>query len=134
MALMEADLHGGSAGVIDTAFYRDIDAYLRRVSAPAEAKAAVNYLRALSLWDYPSAIVAGTPLTAAASRGDFWLAPDLLRDGMVTAELVQGNAAAARDVFVALAPYSQRERTDLRTMVLEALIRDALTRGSTAAR
>jgi hypothetical protein len=104
MALMEADLHGGSAGVIDTAFYRDIDAYLRRVSAPAEAKAAVNYLRALSLWDYPSAIVAGTPLTAAASRGDFWLAPDLLRDGMVPAELVQGNAAAPRDVFVAQAP------------------------------
>ena len=127
VALMEADLHGGSAGVIDSAFYRDIYGYMRRVKAPAEAKAAVDYLHALAAWDYPGVARAGSLLMADAQRGSFWLGPDLLRDGMVTAELMAGNAPAARDVFIALAQQSQRDPTDLRTMVLEALVREALS-------
>ena len=127
VALMEADLHGGSAGVTDSAFYRDINGYLRRVKAPVEARAAVDYLHALSAWDYAGIVRAGSPLLADAERGSFWLAPDLLRDGMVTAELMEGNSAAARDVFIALAQQSQRDPTDLRTMVLEALVREALS-------
>ena len=126
MALMEGDLHGGSAGVADSAFYRQVYAYVARAKAPADARASVDFLHALAVWDFAAAAKASAPLIAAAERGDLWLAPDLLRDGAVTAQLMQGNAPAARDVFVALAPYSQRAPSDLRTMVLEALIRERL--------
>ena len=70
-------------------------------------------------------------LTERAARGDFWLAPDVLRDGVTTARLMVGDLAGARDVFIALAPYSQRPRTDLRSLVLESML---MARSDSAAR
>ena len=95
-----------------------------------EARAAADFLHGLAVWDFAQASRASALLVAAAERGELWLAPDLLRDGAVTAQLMLGNATAARDIFVALAPLSQRESSDLRTMVLEAMIRERLTQPS----
>ena len=50
----------------------------------------------------------------------------LLRDGATTAQLMQRNPGAARDAFLALAPFSQRSPSDLRTMMLEAMVRASL--------
>ena len=125
MALMDADIHGGAAGISDTAFYAEIDSYLRRTSPPAEGRAAVDFLRALSSWDYAGAVRASGPLVTSARRGDLWLDPDLLRDGATTAHVMQGDALGARDVYVSLAPFSRRSPTDLRTMLLEAYVRSA---------
>jgi hypothetical protein len=125
IALMDADIHGGTAGVADTAFFASVDRYMRRTSAPAEARAAVDFLHALAAWDYANAVRASHALVGRAAGGDFWLAPDLLRDGATTARLMTGDTAGAREVFVALAPYSQRARTDLRSLVLESMLREA---------
>ena len=122
IALMDADIHGGTAGVADTAFYASLERYLRRTSPPAEARASVDFLRGLASWDYATAARASTLLTQDALRGDLWLGADLLRDGATTARIMVGDVSGARDVFVALAPYSQRPRTDLRSLVLESML------------
>ena len=127
MALMDADIHGGAAGVPDTAFYTEIDRYLKRTSPPPppEARAAVDFLRALSSWDYVAATRASKPLVAKAVIGDFWLDPDLIRDGATTSRVMLGDGAGAREVYIALAPFSRRSPTDLRTMLLESNVRAA---------
>ena len=125
VALLDGDVHGGAAGVSDTAFYTEIDRYLARTSPPPEARAAVDFLRALSGWDYAAAVRASQPLVAKAVIGDLWLDPDLIRDGTTTAYMMQGDIARARAVYVMLAPFSRRSPTDLRTMLLEAYVRAA---------
>lgn len=127
MALMDADIHGGAAGVSDTAFYGEVVRYLKRTSPPPppEVTAAVKFLRALSSWNFADADRVSRPLVAKAIIGDHWLDPDLLRDGATTARLLERDVAGAREVFVGLAPFSQRPPTDLRTMLLESNVRAA---------
>lgn len=125
MALMDADIHGGSAGVSDSNFYAEVDGYLKRTSPPPEAQASVDFLRALSSWNFSEADKASRPLVARAIIGDQWLDPDLLRDGATTARLMTRDAAGAREVFIGLAPFSRRPPTDLRSMLLEANVRAA---------
>ena len=134
VSLMDGDIHGGSAGVADSAFYRDVDAYLRRTSPPPVARAAVEFMHALASWNFPAAQRASDTLIARARRGDHWLDPDLLRDGAVTARLMQGDVAGARGVFIVLTPFTRRPLTDLRSMLLESFVRpDADTAAVNAA-
>jgi hypothetical protein len=95
---------------------------MRTNGAPVEARAAIDFLRGLSEWDFERAAAASEPLIAAARAGVLWMDPDVLRDGAVTAHLQRGNIAAARAVFVVLAPYSRRAPNDLRTMLVESLM------------
>lgn len=122
LSQVERDLHGGTAGVADSAFYDAVDRYVRRTSAPPEAKAAVDFLRGLASWDFARATRASEPLIGAARRREHWVHPDLLRDGAVTARVMQGDTAGARAAFLALALHSQRSPTDLRSMLLETLV------------
>src|SRR6185503_2607749 len=55
VAQMNVEIHGGSAGVADTAFFGLLDRYLKRTSPPAEARAAVEFLRGLAAWDFRAA-------------------------------------------------------------------------------
>lgn len=128
VSVVSGDLHGGTAGVADSSFHAALDRFLRRTSPPAEARASIEFLRGLSEWDFARAARASQTLIAAARRGDLWLDPDLLRDGAATAYLKQGNAVAAREVFLALAPLSNRAPGDVRSMLLEAaLLEDGVT-------
>jgi spermidine synthase len=122
MAIVDREIHGGTAGVADGAFYAELDRYMRTNGAPVEARAAIDFLRGLSEWDFERAAAASEPLIAAARAGVLWMDPDVLRDGAVTAHLQRGNIAAARAVFVVLAPYSRRAPNDLRTMLVESLM------------
>ena len=117
--------HGGMAGVIDTAYFRRVYAFMSRHRAPAEARASVDFLEAILGWDYAAAAVAADPLIRAAVRGDNWLDPDLLRDGAVMAMLQVGDRSAARDAFRALAQRSSRSANDLRSQLLLAYLLDS---------
>jgi predicted membrane-bound spermidine synthase len=117
--------HGGMAGVIDTAFFRRVQAFLGRHHPPAEATAAVNFHEAILGWDYAAATGAADPLIRAAVRGDTWIDSDLLRDGAVMAMLEIGDRAAARDAFRALAGRSSRPGTDLRSQLLLSYVLDS---------
>jgi spermidine synthase len=110
--------HGGMSGVIDTAFFRRIDAYVAKHHVPTEVRATVDFHEAILGWDYAGAAAAADPLIRAAVRGDEWIAPDLLRDGAVMAMLETGDRSGARDAFRALASRSVRPPDDLRNQLL----------------
>ena len=113
---------GGSAGIADSAFFGRVSRVLTRHSAPAEARAAVAFLHGLAAWDFAEASRAAEPLLAAASRGDYWLTPDLLREGTVVARLRTGDIAGARSAYVLLDGSSSRSPNDVRPQLLAAWI------------
>ena len=122
VAAAEQTLHGGAAGIADTAFYARLHAYLARTRAPREVRAAVDFLEGLAAWDFAKASEAANPLVIAAARGDLWLDPDMLRDGAVVAKLQSGDVEAARAALRVLAPLSRRPASDLRSRLLVAYV------------
>jgi hypothetical protein len=116
---------GGSLGIADTALFTGAQRYLARQSAPAQARAAIDFLHGLAAQEYARVSSASIPLINAARRGDDWLTPDLLRDGAVVAALRTGDVRRARAAMVVLAPRSVRPRDDVRSLLLEAWIADA---------
>jgi hypothetical protein len=116
--------HGGMAGVVDSAFFRRVDAYIARHKAPAPVKAAVRFHEAILAWDFPGAAAAANPLVGAAIKGDMWLDPDLLRDGTVMAFLALGDRARARAAYNALERFSGRPANDLRNELLLSYVLD----------
>lgn len=125
LALMvEDDLHGGTSGVADERFYAPLRAYLRRAGAPGGAVAAVAFMHALRVWDFPAAAREADTLAARLARGEEWIDPDLLRDGAATARLRMGDLAGAHRVLVELAPASARSARDLRSWLLPALVQE----------
>ena len=65
---------------------------------------------------------ASTTLIDAAARGDFWLSPDLLREGTVVARLRTGDIGGARSAWIRLEPVSSRSADDVRPQLLAAWI------------
>jgi hypothetical protein len=121
---IERAMHGGTAGVADSAFYAQVRAYLARAhpAAPVEAVAAVDFLHGVASWDFAEAARAADSLVAAAARRDLWLDPDLLRDGAVMAKLAVGDREGARRAYHVLAPFTARPATDVRTQLLAAYV------------
>lgn len=123
-AYIEDGLHGGMAGVADSAFYASLRKYLAQTKPPVEARAAIDFLHGLAAWDFAEASRAADALLAAAAAGDMWLDPDMLRDGAVMAKLATGDRRVAREAFKLLIPRFSRSSTDLRTRRLDAFIAD----------
>jgi hypothetical protein len=124
VAGVEQMVHGGMAGVADTAFYAMLRKYVTQTKAPEGARAAVDFMHGLAAWDYGEASRAADPLITAAAAGEFWLDPDMLRDGAVMAKLATGHRAEARTIFGTLMRRSARQITDLRTRLLYSYIAD----------
>lgn len=118
MAEAETLRYGGTSGFADSLFYQEIEHYLDRHSAPPEARAAVDFRRAVSGWDFPNAVTAAEPLIAAARQQRPWIPADELREGATVAHLMTGDAAGARRVFVWLSPFSTRGPADFRSVLL----------------
>ena len=89
---------------------------------PAEAFSAIRFTRAVATWDYESAAHAADTLIAASRRGENWVAPELLRDGTVTAKLMTGDVAGARRTMIALAPLVRVAPGDLRARLLASYV------------
>ena len=119
---VERDMHAGVSGVVDSAYYRDIDQYMDRWRAPGAARSAWRFLRAASTYDWPGVASEVTPQLEARVAGRTWLSVDLLRDAGVLALLRTGERERAQKVFIALARASARSITDLRTVVLQQLM------------
>ncbi len=118
----ERELHGGTAGVADSAFYAAVESYIERQRAPEQVRDAVMFLHALARWDFDAAARAADALIPRAARGEDWLPPDLLRDGAVVAKLELGDAAGARAAYAALRRHTERRPTDLRSYLLAAYL------------
>jgi hypothetical protein len=118
-------VHAGTAGVADDRFYAAVRAYLERAGAPEQARASIEFVHALAIHDWAGARAASPPLLTAASRGEEWIPPELLRNGLVVAHLAANDARAAREAFARLAPLVPRGGAELRTTLLDAWIQRA---------
>ncbi len=72
---VEGELHGGTAGVADSAFYGRLFAYLDAARAPAEVRASIAFFHGLAAHDFRQAADAAEVLVAALRRGDQWVRP-----------------------------------------------------------
>jgi predicted membrane-bound spermidine synthase len=131
---VEEALHGGMAGVVDSAFYSSLRAFLATTHAPALVRESIDFMHGLAAWDFAEASRASEPLLRAAASGELWLDPDMLRDGAVMAKLTTGDRAGARDAFRLLSSSSARGASDLRTRLLYSYIADPASARLIAAR
>ena len=122
MAAVEADRYGGTSGYADPVFYQELTRYLDRHQAPPEARAAVEFRRAISAWDFDAASRAAEPLILPARARQGWIPADELLDGVTVARLMAGNITGAREAFARLVPFSRRDVTDFRTQLLAAYL------------
>jgi hypothetical protein len=127
VALVENDVHGGTAGVADEAFYEPIYRFLRSSKAPRRAVAALDFLHGLAAWNFQQASTAADVLMPDADLGESWLPPVTLRDGAVVAKLEVGDIAGAQRAFDLLTPLAG-SASDLRSRLLEAQIRERARR------
>ena len=117
---VDADLHSGTMGWAYAPFYDQVERYLVDQQAPADARAAWRFVRAVSAYDWPTAASQVDALLSARSQGHAWLNDDLLRDAAVTALLHTERIGEARAAFDRLRKYVKRKPFDLRVLLLEA--------------
>ena len=129
---VESRLHGGTAGVVDSAFYRDVFTWLERVDAPHEAFTVARFMRALAGWDFEDASFQGDVLVETRVWSQVWLPLDYMRDGMVTAKLITGDLAGARARYDGLAS-GLRDQDQLVSLILGAHLVRAEQRARSAA-
>jgi hypothetical protein len=119
---VERDIHGGVSGVVDSAYYREIDQYMDRWHAPEAARSAWRFMRAAGTYDWPGVAAETATQLDARTAGRTWLPVDLLRDAGVLALLRTGERQKAQKMFISLARASTRGFKDLRTVVLQQLM------------
>jgi spermidine synthase len=122
------DLHGGTAGVADSAFFGRLFAYHAAQHAPREAVAAAHLSHGLAAWSWAEAADAADSLAGAQTRGARWVQPELVLDGGVVSALKLGDPARARRLLDRAAPYTKRGADDLRSLLYPAWIADAARR------
>ena len=121
--VVERDLHGGTAGVVDESFYRRLFTYAAAHDAPAPIRQSLHFLHGLAGWDFAEASQAADSLLPDAVAGNGWLPPDLLREGAMVSKLRLGNREGARKAWSALARQSARDPGDFRTLLLQSEMR-----------
>jgi hypothetical protein len=130
---VERDIHGGAAGVAYEPFYAPLFAYMKTANAPPEAVAAISFSYALASWDWPRAVSAGDTVARSHVKRVEWIPIDMLRDGLIVAYLRMGDPLGARRASTALARYTRRRPTHLRSLLLESWVESAETVVTTAA-
>jgi spermidine synthase len=121
----DEDLHSGTAGVAHEPFFRAVYAALQRHDAPSDISRSVEFLHAISRWDWPAAVGVAPGLIEATLHGADLLPADLLLAGVVTAHLRLGDPAGARRDHDRLLPFSRRPANDVNTRLLDAWIQVA---------
>ncbi len=116
----EDDLHSGTAGFADAAFYDGVRRYMAQRGAPPTAWQAVEFIHAVAVWDFREAARMADPLIALAHQEQDWVPVEALLDGALAAKLLTGDRAGAARVQELLLPRSGRGPHDLRTRLAAA--------------
>jgi predicted membrane-bound spermidine synthase len=104
----DADLHEGTAGVVDTGFFERQRRFAARNGAPAEARSALDFLQGIGGWDWPRAVIAGKALIASTDSL-IWVPEVLLRNGAAVAHIKVGDYEGAK---VVLREFAKRTNDD----------------------
>jgi predicted membrane-bound spermidine synthase len=95
---VDEDLHSGTAGVVDTAFFDRARQFASKAGAPAEARAGIDFLHGIGAWNWPEAAVSARALIA--SRDTIaWIPDVLLRNGAAVAFIMLHDTAGAKEVL-----------------------------------
>jgi hypothetical protein len=104
-----ADLHGGTAGVADSGFFRRVRDYAAKAGAPLEARAAIDFLHGIASWNWPEAATASRVIMAAEDP-NAWV-PDLVaRNGASVAFIKLGDTDGAKNVLKFYAKRTSEDR------------------------
>jgi hypothetical protein len=125
---VDSDLHGGTAGVADEDFFRSLFAYMSKYNAPERISVGLEFVHAISAWDWAAADSIGERVIRIGTRPTgLPIGGDIVRDGLVVARLFRNDPAGARRAFDILAGHGSRSRQDLRNRLLKAWIERAET-------
>jgi hypothetical protein len=120
MLAVEDDLHAGTMGEVDRAWYDGVERYMVAQRAPADGISALRLLRAASAYDWTTAARETQTQIDARNRGRIWLPPDVFLDVAVVSRLKVGDFNGARILFARLSSAADRSTHDVRTRLLDA--------------
>jgi hypothetical protein len=126
MVAVEHDRHGGTMGVADGAWFREVERYMVAEGAPRDGISALRFLWAAVAYDWPTAAAEVETLIEARNEGRQWLPRGLFLDAAVIARLRTGDAAGAESALARLSATAERETGDLRTRLLAAAVAAAV--------
>jgi spermidine synthase len=106
---VDADLHSGTAGVVDTAFFDKVRQFASRAGAPAEARAGVDFLHGIGAWNWPEAAVSARALIASRDTVR-WIPDSLLRNGAAVAFIMLHDTAGAKEVLQTFAKRTEEDQ------------------------
>lgn len=125
---VDDDLHGGTAGVVDSAFFGRLRQFVSRTGAPAEVRAAIGFLQGIGSWNWPE--VAATSRALMASQDSLeWIPDALLRNAATVAFIKLGDVEAAKEVLRAFAKRINHDRFRERMISSYLISRDSTLRG-----
>jgi hypothetical protein len=95
---VDRDVHGGTAGVVDSALFTRLRSFVTRGGAPAEARAGVDFLDGIGSWNWPLAATAAKTLIASTDTVE-WIPDVLLRNGAAVANIILRDTTEAKSVL-----------------------------------
>ena len=95
---VDADIHSGTAGVIDSAFFTRLRSFATRAGAPNEARAGLDFLEGIGAWNWPKAVVAAETLMASTDS-DEWIPDVLLRNGAAVGYIMLNDTTGSKKVL-----------------------------------
>ena len=124
---VDEDLHGGTAGVIDSAFFRRVRAFAARQGAPAETRSAIDFLEGIGAWDWPKTVVAAK-LLIASQDSMVWIPDALLRNGAAVAHIKLNDVEGAKQILRTFAKRTNSDRFRERLISAYLISRDSTMR------
>lgn len=125
MIIVEGELHAGTTGVADSAFYAAIRGFAGRHDAPVGARLAIDFAEGMAKWDFAAASRAADGLLPFALERRTWYEFNALRTGAVVAKLRTGDPAGARRFMVEMGKLGANPPSDMRMMLLNAYLLQA---------
>lgn len=119
---VEKDIHGGTMGWADEAFYASVTAFAKRYGAPREAIGAIRFMHGVSTYNWLEASNQVDGLLFAFDSEVKWLDEDTFRDGAVVSMLKTGQYQKARTMFNRTAEHTTRKAEDVRVQMLAAAV------------
>ncbi len=125
MITVEHELHAGTTGVADSAFYAAVRAFAVRHDAPVGARLAIDFAEGMAKWDFVAASRAADGLLPFAMERRTWYEFNALRTGAVVAKLRTGDPAGARRFMVEMGKLGAALPSDMHMMLLNAYLLQA---------